>query len=127
MSKAEPAKQIPPHVKNREHHKPRRRGACALWALREHRVDDLNDELLTCARQLRDRGDLLLQLGGRAALGGLGRFADEFFDGHAERLGQRRQGRNRHAPPAGLETAKTGTPTICRQAPPMRGAVKRTV
>jgi hypothetical protein len=86
-----------------EHHKLRRCGACALWALRKHRVDDLDDELLTCARQLGDCGDLLLQLGGRAALGGLGRFADEFFDGHAERLGQRRQGRNGHAPPAGLE------------------------
>jgi hypothetical protein len=56
---------------------PATHGACALWALREHRVDDLDDELLTCARQLGDCGDLLLQLGCRAALGGLGRFADE--------------------------------------------------
>ena len=48
-----------------------------LVSLRQHRVDDLADELLLCLRQSAELFELLLQFRRRPALG---QFADEFFD-----------------------------------------------
>ena len=52
--------------------------------LREHRVDDLHDELLLGARQLIDAIHLLLQLGRGAALGRrLVAIVEQVFHRHA--------------------------------------------
>lgn len=78
--------------------------ACQLSVgLREYRVDNLADELLLCLGQAAELFQLLLQLRRRPALARLGRFANEFFDAGSQRLGQQRQGRDRHASAAGLE------------------------
>lgn len=64
--------------------------ACVELAvgLRQHRLDDLHDELLACPRQLGDALHLLLQLRCRAAFRGrLAVIGEQSFYGHAQALG----------------------------------------
>ena len=72
--------------------------------LRQHRVDDLADQLLLGLGQSAEWFELLLRSGRRPALAGTarGRGADEFLDGDAEGVGQRRQHRDGHAALAAL-------------------------
>ena len=71
--------------------------------LRQHRVNDLADELLLRLRQAAQLFKLLLQLRCRPTLARLGRFADQFLDAGTQRLGQQRQGGHRNASASDLE------------------------
>jgi hypothetical protein len=66
-------------------------------------VQHLDNETLTRPRQLGDALELALQDRSRSALLRLALHVKELFNRHGESLGQRREHRDRYAPPANLE------------------------
>jgi hypothetical protein len=74
-------------------------GDCSAPGLSEQGVEHFADEALFGFGQSLHTFELLLQLGRRPALAGLGRFGDERFDADAEGLRDHGQGRDLDASP----------------------------